>query len=109
VQKILGICYGTTKTTSTNDGDLKVVGQNFWTLISENQNLFIDIIEPLGYRAKEHNDAFHQERGRIMNILTHQFVDHFCTSDGAIDWSKVLQANSGNYDLDKFFGNSKST
>ena len=53
VLKVLGICYGKTKTTTTKEGYIKVVGQNFWTLISDNQNLYIDIIEPVGYKARD--------------------------------------------------------
>ncbi|MCP4361921.1 MAG: hypothetical protein GY796_28245, partial [Chloroflexi bacterium] len=44
--------------TSYLRGYLKVVGQNFWYLISENKDLYTDIIEPIGYRAKQHNEAF---------------------------------------------------
>jgi hypothetical protein len=83
---------------------MKLVGQNFWTYISDNPNLYIDIVEPLGYRAPEHNEAYRRERGKIKNILTGQFIAGFCEADGAIDWAKLLKANSGNYDLDKFFG-----
>jgi len=104
VQKVLGICYGKTRTASTNDGYIKVVGQNFWTLISNDPNLYIDIIEPIGYKAREHNESYHQERGKISNRLTRDFIEQFCDETGSINWPKVLKANSGNYDLDRFFG-----
>ncbi|MEZ4642800.1 MAG: PmeII family type II restriction endonuclease [Chloroflexota bacterium] len=68
VEPVLGICYGKTRTSYTSDGYLKVVGQNFWTLISSNQDLYTDIIEPIGYKAKEHHDAFLVERGRVSNV-----------------------------------------
>lgn len=73
VQKNLGICYGKARTVTTNDGYIKMTGQNFWTFISGNQNLHIEIIEPLGYRAKEHNDHYLQEKDRITNLLTKSF------------------------------------
>jgi hypothetical protein len=101
VQPVLGICYGRTRTDYVR-GYLKVVGQNFWYLISENQTLYTDIVEPIGYRAKEHNEAFLLERGRVVNRLTGEFIERFCTSDGAIDWVKLVQFNSGNYDFDSF-------
>ena len=47
-QSVLGICYGKTRTNYLR-GYLKVVGQNFWHLISENKQLYTDIIEPIGY------------------------------------------------------------
>jgi len=101
VQPVLGICYGKTRTNYLR-GYLKVVGQNFWYLISENEDLYTDIIEPIGYRAKEHNDAFDKEKARVVNRFTKEFIDRFCDDTGAIDWVKLVGFNSGNYDLDKF-------
>ena len=101
VQPVLGICYGKTKTSYVR-GYLKVVGQNFWYLISENRNLYTDIVEPVGYKAKEHNEGFANQRGRVTNLLTKGFIDRFCDSTGTIDWVKLVRFNSGNYDLDKF-------
>ena len=102
VQPVLGICYGKTRTTHTSRGYLKVVGQNFWYLVSENKNLYTDIIEPIGHRAREHNEDFVRERGRLSNLLTKAFIETYCDQFGAIDWLKLVQANSGNYDLDQF-------
>ncbi|MCZ2123553.1 MAG: cytosolic protein, partial [Anaerolineales bacterium] len=45
IQPVLGICYGKTKTTFLR-GYMKIVGQNFWYLISKNPNLYTDIVEP---------------------------------------------------------------
>lgn len=101
VQPVLGICYGKTKTSYVR-GYLKVVGQNFWYLISENKDLYTDIIEPIGHRAIEHNENFMRERGRVINLFTKQFIDRYCDATGTIDWIRLVEFNSGNYDLDKF-------
>jgi hypothetical protein len=101
VQPVLGICYGKTRTGYVR-GYLKVVGQNFWYLISEDRDLYTDIIEPIGYRAKEHNDAFFNEKSRVINRFTKEFIDSFCDNTGAIGWVKLVEFNSGNYDLDRF-------
>jgi len=101
VQSVLGICYGKTRTRYLR-GYLKVVGQNFWYLVSENDHLYTDIIEPIGYRAKEHNDAFYEQKARVVNRFTREFIDRFCDSTGAIDWVRLVQFNSGNYDLERF-------
>ncbi len=76
--------YGKTRTNYLR-GYLKVVGQNFWYLISENKDLYKDIIEPIGYRAKEHNEAFLSEKASVTNQFTREFIDRFCDDDGAID------------------------
>lgn len=101
VQPVVGICYGKTKTSYIR-GYLKVVGQNFWYLISKNKALYTDIIEPIGHRAKEHNDDFIAQKGKIINTFTKQFIDRFCDKTGAINWAKLVAFNSGNYDLNKF-------
>jgi hypothetical protein len=97
VQPVLGICYGKTKTTFLR-GYMKVVGQNFWYLISENKDLYTDIIEPLGYRAKQHNDDFVKQKGKVINSFTQEFMKKFCRT-GVIDWKKLVEFNSGNLDL----------
>ena len=102
VQPVLGICYGKTRTAHTKRGYLKVVGQNFWFLVSENRDLYTDIVKPLGYRAKQHNQTYEQEKNKLINRLTRDFIGGFCDESGKIDWLKLVRFNSGNYDLDKF-------
>jgi hypothetical protein len=101
VQPVVGICYGKAKTSYLR-GYLKVVGQNFWYLISENKQLYTDIIEPLGYRAREHNQDFHLEKDNLINRFTLLFMKRFCEDNGAINWIKLVEFNSGNFDLDQF-------
>ena len=98
IEPVLGICYGKTKT-SWLRGYMKVVGQSFWYLLSKNENLYTDIVEPLGYRAREHNDTFIKEKAKIVNTFTGEFLADFTKSDGTIDWIKFVQFNSGNLDL----------
>jgi hypothetical protein len=101
VQPILGICYGKTKTSYLR-GYMKVVGQNFWYLISENQNLYTDIIEPVGFKAKEHNETFLIEKSKVVNLFTKAFIERFCDDSGAINWIRLVEFNSGNFDINKF-------
>lgn len=99
VQKILGICYGKTKDRQMKAGYKKIMGQSFWTFISNDPNLYIDIIEPVGYRAKYHDDQFNKEKGKIINLLTKEFIDKFCDQYGNIDWQRLIKANSGNLNM----------
>ena len=102
VQPVLGICYGKTRTTHMRRGYMKVVGQNFWYFVSENKNLYTDIVEPIGHQAKENNERFAREKGKLANRLTKVFIEDYCDESGAIDWLKLVQSSCGNYDLDKF-------
>jgi len=97
VLPVLGICYGKVKTSHVR-GYLKVVGQNFWYLISEDENLYTDIIEPLGHRAKQHNSKFLKQKSKIVNLFTQQFLTDFC-DHGIINWKKLVEFNSGNLDI----------
>jgi hypothetical protein len=101
VQPVLGICYGKTRTSYLR-GYMKVVGQNFWYLISENASLYTDIVEPIGYRAKDHNETFFREKSKVVNRFTLQFIERFCNDEGAIDWAQLVEFNSGNFDLNEF-------
>lgn len=87
-----GCCYG--KEPSTDKTDYyKYCGQDFWTFISADPNLYTNIIEPIGSRARERNDLFYEEYGRIINLFTAEFLSSFCV-DGAIDWMKIVKFNS---------------
>jgi hypothetical protein len=101
IQPVLGICYGRTKTSHLR-GYMKVVGQNFWYLISGNANLYTEIVEPVGYKAKEHNETFLKQKSKAANLFTKAFIDEFCDSSGAIDWVKLVEFNSSNLDLADF-------
>jgi hypothetical protein len=93
VQAVNGCCYG--QENQPDKGDyLKLCGQEFWEFVSGNQDLFVDIVEPLGYRAKERNDEFQVEYSRILNLFTEEFMDNFCVN-GLIDWDKLVRFNSG--------------
>lgn len=91
VAAIEGCCYG--KGMNEKGHYAKICGQEFWTLISGNENLYIDIIEPLGHQAKKRNDNFQSAYNVIINKFTKEFIDDFC-NDGMINWKKLVQFNS---------------
>jgi len=97
VEPVLGICYGKVRTSYVR-GYLKVVGQNLWYLISGSEDLYTDIIEPLGYKAKQHTTKFKREKAKIINLFTQEFLADFC-DDGLINWKKLVEFNSCNLDL----------
>ncbi|QYO63025.1 PmeII family type II restriction endonuclease [Leptolyngbya sp. 7M] len=94
IEAVNGCCYG--KDNNPEKGDYrKLCGQRFWEFISGNEKLYLDIIEPLGYRAKERNDAFMQSYAKVVNKFTKDFSNEFCRKDGSIDWEKIVEVNSG--------------
>jgi len=101
VQPVLGICYGNSRTTNRKNY-MRIVGQNFWAFIGGSKQLYTDIIEPLGYRAKEHNENFEAQKAQVINRFTMAFSRQFCSESGAINWVELVQFNSGNFDLEDF-------
>lgn len=90
---INGCCYGREKNTDKGDY-LKLCGQEFWYFISDNERLYTQLIEPVGYRAKEKNQVFLEAYGALINQFTAEFYKNFCSTDGYIIWEKLVAYNS---------------
>jgi len=91
-----GCCYG--RDNHPDKGDyFKYCGQRFWEFISGNNDLYTEIIEPLGYKSKEKNDEFIKSYSQMINKFTLQFSNDFCKSDGTINWEKLVRFNSSLY------------
>lgn len=89
-----GCCYG--KDDKPDKGDyFKLCGQRFWEFISGNENLYTEIIEPLGHEAKKRNEQFLSEYAKVINKFTLEFSQEYCDSSGAILWDKLVKFNSG--------------
>lgn len=89
-----GCCYGIDNQPDKGDY-FKFCGQRFWEFISGNEQLYIDIIKPLGYKAREKNEKYMYSYTQMINRFTKEFTNNFCKKNGAIDWIKLLQFNSG--------------
>lgn len=87
-----GCCYGR-ENVPDKGNYLKYCGQVFWEFISGNKNLYTEIIEPLGYKAKENNEEFQTKYARLINKFTSEFSAEFCPK-GEIDWKKLVELNS---------------
>jgi len=86
-----GCCYGRE---NVDRGDyLKYCGQAFWEFVSGNPNLYTDIIEPLGHKAKEKNEEFQKQYAVLINQFTSDFSNEFCPK-GIIQWEKLVELNS---------------
>lgn len=94
-----GCCFGKDNKPDKG-GYLKLCGQRFWEFVSGNEKLYIDIVEPIGYRAREKNEEFAENYAQIINKLTLEFSRKFC-DNGKINWSKLVKYNSGFEKLNK--------
>jgi hypothetical protein len=93
VVAVNGCCYG--RDSKPDKGDyFKYCGERFWTLISGDANLYLDLIEPLGHKAKQRNEEFQIEYAKATNRFAKLFIDEYCLPDGSIDWEKIVRLNS---------------
>ena len=88
-----GCCFGEDNK-SDKGGYLKLCGQRFWEFISGDENLYIKIVEPIGHKAKQKNEEFLESYAQVINKLTLGLAQKFC-DDGKINWSKLVEYNSG--------------
>lgn len=93
VVAVNGCCYG--KDNNPDKGEyLKLCGQRFWEFISGDDDLYTDIIEPLGFEAKARNEEFNLQYTQLINRFTQEFLENY-TQDGIIDWQRIVELNSG--------------
>ncbi len=88
-----GCCYHQERIEDKGDY-LKRCGQSFWEFVSGDDRFYTTIIEPLGHKAKERNEAFQMEYGKVINCFTAEFIKIFCQPDGTILWNKLVEFNS---------------
>ena len=55
----------------------------------------MDIIEPLGHKAKERNENYLKQYSGKINIFVKEFIESFCDKNGSIEWEKLVKYNSG--------------
>jgi hypothetical protein len=97
VVAVNGCCYGRDKNPDKGDY-FKYCGQLFWEFISGDAELYTEIIEPLGYKAKEKNEEFLKSYSQMINKFTREFSNEFCKKNGEIDWEKLVRFNSAKTD-----------
>lgn len=94
IMAVNGCCYGIDNQPDKGEYQ-KLCGQSFWQFISGDESLFTQIIEPLGYEARERNEEFMNLYAQIITKFTCSFAEKFC-NDGKIDWERLVMFNSGN-------------
>ena len=91
-----GCCFGKKKNSKPEkDGYYKICGQDFWHLISNDEEMYVKIVEPIGHKAKQKNEDFMIAYAALLNRFTLEFAKRFCDENGNIDWKKLVEFNSG--------------
>lgn len=96
VVAVNGCCYGRNR--KQDQGEyFKYCGQEFWKLISGDTEFYNRIVEPLGHNAKQRNHDFAVQYGAVVNRMTVEFSERFCTGDGTINWGNLVAVSSKRY------------
>lgn len=93
VTAINGCCYG--RENNPDKGTYhKLCGQQFWHLISDEEDFYLRIIQPLGRQSKKYNEKFAESYATVLDKLVGEFSERFSTARGTIDWKKLVAFNS---------------
>jgi hypothetical protein len=91
---VQGSCYGkqTTKSRTASEPRLYTVlaGQAFWTFLSGDPNLYLEIIEPMGNQARTFSLELESRRAALEIAFTREIAEQFTHPDGTLDWQKLL-------------------
>jgi len=71
----------------------KYAGQDFWLLISEDDNFYQELIVPIDQEAKQKDETFKKAYASQINQMTEEFIGRFVTNN-QIDWVKLLDSVS---------------
>jgi site-specific DNA-methyltransferase (cytosine-N4-specific) len=68
----------------------KYAGQDFWRFISDDDNLYREIIVPIDKEARQKDEAFKRAYAAKVNEMTQEFTASFMTADNQIDWLSLI-------------------
>jgi hypothetical protein len=89
-----GCCYG--KVATEDKGDyLKLCGKNFWSLISGDEMMYHRIMSLIGDESAKQSAAFDASYTITLARFAEEFEAAYCDDSGAINWSKLVEKNSG--------------
>jgi len=92
---IIGYCYGRASGTPQGKIYRRLAGQAFWEELSGDSQFYMKILQAMKDLPTAHRKEYDAERTKLANRLTQGFGLNFVTSDGQIDWDKLLRFNSG--------------
>jgi hypothetical protein len=73
----------------------KYAGQVFWHFISDDDNLYREIIAPIDKEARRKDEDFKKAYAAKVNEMAQDFTASFMTADNQIDWLNLIDFVSG--------------
>lgn len=93
---VVGYCYGRKAQTARSKVNFReLAGQAFWEFLTGEEDFYLRIVDLMGRKPAEHRPLFQESFDKAKNRFTLEFLEEFSNSDGAINWDKLLEFNSG--------------
>lgn len=93
---LLGSCYGRKCSDPKSNRIYRIrSGQAFWEELTGDPEFYLKLIHMMRDHPKQHRAIFDEEWTKAVNRFTREFLIEFSTSDGNIDWDKLVRFNSG--------------
>lgn len=89
---MLGHAYGRARTEPTKDLVYRRrSGQDFWTEITGDPDFYLKLVRLMKEEPANHKEKYAPTWDAAINRFTAEFVKEFCSSDGHIDWERLVQ------------------
>lgn len=93
----IGYCYGKKKESGRGKPKMyrELAGKQFWAELTGDENFYIKIISYMAKMPEQYVASYKDSYNKAANRLIREFSNNFCKNDGAIDWKKLVEFNSG--------------
>jgi len=93
---VVGYCYGRKQQSSRSKSTFKeLAGQVFWQLITNEEDFYLRIARAMATKPATHKPDFQLAFDQAKNRFALEFLLDFSDEQGAINWDKLLEFNSG--------------
>lgn len=93
---VVGYGYGKKRITAKNEKFYKeLAGKDFWEWLTGDPAFYTKLVDFMGNKPETFASDFDEAYNKAQNRLLRDFTLNYCTSDGSIDWDKLIQFNSG--------------
>lgn len=93
----IGYCYGKKKDSGRGKPKMyqELAGKQFWAELTGDEEFYVKIISFMGTMPEQYVASYKESYNKAANRLIREFSNDFCKDDGAIDWEKLVEFNSG--------------
>lgn len=94
---VIGYSYGKKKPSKSATPKLyrELAGKKFWAELTGDENFYLKIIDYMGDMPEKYLEQYKTAYAKASNRLVAQFTALFCDPDGSINWTKLVEFNSG--------------